>query len=148
MPAITITVISGPAAGATVTKEPDKKFSLGRIKTGNALPLQDETVSSKHLLLFFSEGSWFAEDQNSSNGSRLNDSEANMLQGPGLTPSNRDSSDKGIKHVCLPGPLHAYQACMLLVGQAYKLRCGDSLHIGLRTTVQVQFQVSPAFITL
>jgi hypothetical protein len=79
---ITLTVLSGPAAGASVTREANsKRLYLGRIKTGNAIPLNDPSVSSKHLEVLFRDGSWFVEDLDSTNGTRLNDGEGKLLTG-------------------------------------------------------------------
>eukprot|EP00882_Tetradesmus_deserticola_P024469 GHRQ01026741.1.p1 GENE.GHRQ01026741.1~~GHRQ01026741.1.p1 ORF type:complete len:113 (+),score=3.51 GHRQ01026741.1:130-468(+) len=82
MAQLTLTVLAGPAAGSSVCREANnKRINLGRIKTGNALPLNDPSVSSKHLAVLFREGSWFAEDLGSTNGTRLNDGEGKLLTG-------------------------------------------------------------------
>lgn len=88
MAQITLTVVSGPAAGSFLCREANnKRIGLGRIKTGNAMPLNDPSVSSKHLAVLFKDGSWFVEDLGSTNGTRLNDGEGKLLTGavmPGL----------------------------------------------------------------
>lgn len=82
MATITLTVVSGPAAGSSVTREANsKRIFLGRIKTGNAIPLNDPSVSSKHLEVLFRDGSWFVEDNDSTNGTKLNDGEGRLLTG-------------------------------------------------------------------
>jgi predicted component of type VI protein secretion system len=82
MAPITLTVVSGPAAGSSVTREANtKRIYLGRIKTGNAIPLNDPSVSSKHLEVLFRDGSWFVEDLDSTNGTKLNDGEEKLLTG-------------------------------------------------------------------
>jgi pSer/pThr/pTyr-binding forkhead associated (FHA) protein len=82
MAQITLTVLSGPAAGSSVTREAhNKRIGLGRIKTGNVIPLNDPSVSSKHLVVLFKDGSWFVEDLGSTNGTRINDGEGKLLTG-------------------------------------------------------------------
>jgi pSer/pThr/pTyr-binding forkhead associated (FHA) protein len=82
MAQITLTVLSGPAAGSSITREAsNKRIGLGRIKTGNAIPFNDPSVSSKHLAVLFRDGSWFVEDLGSTNGTRLNDGDGKLLTG-------------------------------------------------------------------
>ncbi|KAF8068393.1 Wdr35 [Scenedesmus sp. PABB004] len=80
MPPLTLTVLAGPAAGAVLSKDVSK-LSLGRVKTGNALALKDDMVSSRHVQLEWREDAWYALDLESSNGTKLNDAERSMLEG-------------------------------------------------------------------
>lgn len=41
MPTITLTVLSGPAAGSSCTKDHNKPIRIGRVKNGNALMVKD-----------------------------------------------------------------------------------------------------------
>lgn len=41
MASITLTVLTGPAAGSTCTKDTSKPIRVGRVKTGNALVVKD-----------------------------------------------------------------------------------------------------------
>lgn len=79
MASITLTVLSGLAAGSTCTKDTSKPIRVGRVKTGNALVVKDSSVSSKHLEITWSDGDWFALDLGSSNGTRLNESQVPMM---------------------------------------------------------------------
>lgn len=81
MPPITVTVLAGPAAGATCTKDAKQKICLGRIKTGNLIPLKDNQVSGKHVEISWDNGCWFALDLDSTNGTRINDSANRCLTG-------------------------------------------------------------------
>lgn len=81
MPQITVTVLAGPAAGATCTKNAKQKVCLGRNKTGNLIALLDSQVSGKHVEISWLDGSWFALDLDSTNGTKLNDSQSSMLEG-------------------------------------------------------------------
>jgi hypothetical protein len=45
MPSITLTVLAGPAAGSSCTREDSSKpFRVGRVKNGNALVVKDGKV--------------------------------------------------------------------------------------------------------
>jgi hypothetical protein len=41
MPAITLTVLAGPAAGSTCTHDSSKPMRVGRVKAGNSLAIKD-----------------------------------------------------------------------------------------------------------
>lgn len=83
MPPVTVTVLAGPAAGITCTKDAKakQKVCLGRNKTGNLIALKDDQVSGKHLELSWADGSWFALDLNSTNGTRQNGSNSKFMEG-------------------------------------------------------------------
>uniref|UniRef100_A0A383VY69 FHA domain-containing protein n=1 Tax=Tetradesmus obliquus TaxID=3088 RepID=A0A383VY69_TETOB len=102
MATITLTVVSGPAAGSSVTREANsKRIFLGRIKTGNAIPLNDPSVSSKHLEVLFRDGSWFVEDNDSTNGTKLNDGEGRLLTGQAYKLRSGDRIQLGTEGTCV-----------------------------------------------
>jgi pSer/pThr/pTyr-binding forkhead associated (FHA) protein len=66
-------------------------FKLNEISLGRSpscdLPIQDDTVSAHHARLYFRKNQWWVEDNESSNGSFLNDS-------PVTTPTVLTSGDQ------------------------------------------------------
>jgi pSer/pThr/pTyr-binding forkhead associated (FHA) protein len=150
MAQITLTVLSGPAAGSSITREANsKRIGLGRIKTGNAIPLNDPSVSSKHLAVLFRDGSWFVEDLGSTNGTRINDGEGKLLTGIQwqwclvfLSTAHNMTGQVTQVALCLLSQAHAELVHgALAAGQAYKLRSCDTIQLGTEgSCVQVQFQ--------
>jgi hypothetical protein len=64
------------AAGTALPLQP--VTSIGRSQT-NTIPIPDTYASAQHALLIWREGQWWLEDQNSRNGTLLNDT---RISGP------------------------------------------------------------------
>ena len=63
---------TGLAPGTTFNLEPIT--TIGR-KLTNTIPLDDNFISGEHALLTWRDGRWWAEDYQSTNGTRLNGAE-------------------------------------------------------------------------
>ncbi len=60
--------------------------SIGRLTSNNVVLANDEYASAKHARIFWSEGGWWVEDLQSSNGTAVNDQ---IITGPyKLAPGN------------------------------------------------------------
>jgi pSer/pThr/pTyr-binding forkhead associated (FHA) protein len=97
-------------------------------------------VSSRHLEVTWTDGSWFALDLGSTNGTKLNESQVRMMEGA------RAAAVACVQ--CAPTQPTASTCarccccCCLNTDQRYKLRDGDQLFIGTDTVLQVQIQAS------
>lgn len=99
-----------------------------------------DQVSSRHLEVTWTDGSWFALDLGSTNGTKLNESQVRMMEGA------RAAAVACVQ--CAPTQPTASTCarccccCCLNTDQRYKLRDGDQLFIGTDTVLQVQIQAS------
>jgi pSer/pThr/pTyr-binding forkhead associated (FHA) protein len=96
-------------------------------------------VSSKHLELSWSGGSWFALDVGSSNGTKLNDSQVRMMTGEGGAVGRKGCPQP--KQPSRAGSASPPAAAAAHTDQRYKLHDNDQLHLGPDTILQVQVQV-------
>lgn len=76
VPRISLTVQNGPG------NSPPKHFSQPEIIIGRDpgcdIPLQDDTVSTRHAQLTYHHGQWWLDDLTSTNGTFLNGTSVNM----------------------------------------------------------------------
>lgn len=71
IPRISITVRQG-GGSSSVRQFVQPEITLGR-DPGSDIPLQDDTVSTRHAQLTYHHGQWWLEDLASTNGTSLND---------------------------------------------------------------------------
>lgn len=75
---LSLTIISGPNSGDTLSKPGTGHLKIGRVKTGNTFSIKSQSVSSKHAEIVWDNsaaaggGTWFLVDLDSTNGTQLN----------------------------------------------------------------------------
>lgn len=75
---LSLTIISGPNAGDTLSKAGATLLKIGRVKTGNTFSIKSPSISSKHAEIVWDDsaaaagGTWFLVDLDSTNGTQLN----------------------------------------------------------------------------
>ncbi|KAH7573088.1 hypothetical protein ACOSQ2_006817 [Xanthoceras sorbifolium] len=72
LPGLKLVMVQGPRAGETLEFKPRSIIRIGRIKTGNTLIINEDGISSKHLIIGSKSGIWTIQDLDSSNGTILN----------------------------------------------------------------------------
>ncbi|GBF87820.1 hypothetical protein Rsub_00531 [Raphidocelis subcapitata] len=74
---LSLTILTGPNPGESLSKPGVSSLKIGRIKTGNTFSIKSASISSKHAEILWDDspaagGAWFLVDLGSTNGTQLN----------------------------------------------------------------------------